>query len=174
MKVLVLASKIAFKSTPSDEQLAEANVQSLFEITDEGVLIDCYKWFDDDVFEADLDGLYDFCTNTKLKLKGTIYVVKREDEESDPIQYTIKLGSKEATIEECAFNITVKRQGEKRKLLTIDEKLALYEEYYSKFKKQPPPKEVYKDFRIGAFYNTCVKNSEVMNCINDIEKGKNK
>ena len=169
-KVMVLASKISFKTTPKQDQLTGFPNQTLFDITDDGLVIDTFQWFEEDVFNASINDAYNYCNDVKLKLKGNMLTVRREGEDTNDVtNHCIKFGAREVTDTQCTFNISCRKQGEKKKALTIDEKIALYEEYWAMNHEVPPPKEVYKNLRIGAFYSTCRKNGDVMQTLNDIE-----
>ena len=173
-KVMVLTSKISFKTTPNQEQIDDFPSQTLFMPEDDNIVIDNYKWFEEDVLMSDIETLYSYCDDNKIKIKGNILFVKKEDDDEDAdvdvSQHCIKFGSKEVTDTECSFSITCRKQGERKKPLTLDEKIALYEEYWQTKHEVPPPKEIYKGFRIGSFYSTCKKNGDVMQTLNDIEK----
>lgn len=170
--VMVIHHDIKFKDTLTTEQV-EIYAESSFTITEDRVIIPQYVWFKEEFFTADLDELYAFCTDEKVKVKGNIFIVRKQsdDDEFEPTQQHIKIGVKGYEIEDCSFNVTLRHSnnGEKKKALTEEEKIALFKEYWEKKRKIPPPKEVYKDFRIGTFYNTCKKNGDLLNVMNTIQ-----
>lgn len=171
--VMVIGYDVKFKDSISPELVDIYVDDSAFKVTTDEVIIPKYVWFNQEFFDADLDELYAFCRDENVKVKGDIYVVRRESETSDPMQQHIKLKSTSYDINECTFNITVKSANKtKRKPLTEEEKIALYKEYWDAKRKPPPPKEVYKEFRIGTFYASCKKNGDLLQIIEDIQNDK--
>lgn len=169
--VMIIASDIKFKNSLSDEEI-ESYSGSIFTVTEDGVDASLYTWVKEEFFDGELDELYQFAKENSNKLKGHVFIVRKAEDREDceTIQYDIKLGAKDYESDECKFNITVRKQREKKKVLTQDEKLALFKEYWELKRKEPPAKEVYKDFRIGAFYNTCKKNADLLAVLTDIQK----
>lgn len=170
--VMVISADVKFRDT-LDESQVEAFSETSFTITEDEVLIPMYEWFKEEFFESDLDSVYADCKSMKAKLKGNIFLVRKEneDEGTEVTQHHIKLGVKEYNEDECTFRVSAtKSDGKKRKTFTEEEKVGLFKEYWESKKKLPPPKEVYKEFRIGTFYATCKKNEQLMKALNEIQK----
>lgn len=169
--LLVVAYDVTFGSTLTADQIDSFGDQS-FSLTDSGLCIPCYVWFQHQFFEQDLDELYHLCHEDHIKVKGNIFVAHREHDEDEPTQMCIRLDNKGYELIPCTFMITMKKSGgSKKKALTTEEKVGLFKEYWE-IKRQPPtPTEVYKEFRIGSFYSTCLKNSEMMQTLNSIISG---
>lgn len=169
---MVIASDIKFTSTLNPEQLENYIEDTTFDVSVDGVEIPKFEWFKQDFFESELDELYEFCRDVKAKVKGNIFLVRKDGDDGEPIQHHVKLGSKEYDFNECSFSISVRKSGEKRKTLTQDEKVALFKEYWDKKHQIPPPKEVYKDFKLGMFYNQCKKNGDLLQLMENIQNDK--
>lgn len=174
--VMVIACDVKFSDSLRSDQLDSFNEEygdSSFELSEDGLYMPMYEWFQQQFFEADLDELYEFCRSEHVKLKGNIYMIKREVKDGDYQQVHVKLGSKVYEMIDCTFSINVRKGGaNKRKVLSNDDKLALFKEYWESKQRIPNSNEVYKDFRIGSFYATCKKNSDMMDSLNSILKDK--
>ena len=170
---MIISSNVQFKdSIPLD--VAETYAESSFTVTENDVTIPLYEWYKEDTFNAELDELYAFCRDTKSKVKGNIFLVRKANDDvgTDLVQHCIKLGTKSYKMDECSFIISVRSNKPKKKSLTEDEKVALFKEYWESKHQVPPPKEVYKDFRIGAFYESCKRNGDMLHVLTLITEEK--
>lgn len=168
---MVIAATIKFGDTITSDQIANfPNVS--FEVGEDGIYPIMYEWYQRSGFDTDLDEMYEYCKSEKIKPRGAIYAVKREGEEGDPQQLCIKLDAKGYEYIEGSFTITMKKDGPKKKALKLEDKIALFREYWNRNHRVPNPSEVFKDFKVGAFYKTCLKNSETMEMVNEIVSAK--
>lgn len=166
-QIMVIASNVSFSETLTLDQV-DGFPNIGFKCDENGVYPVMYEWYQRSGFERDLDEMYEYVKDERLKVKGTIFAVKREGENSDPQQVCIKLDRKGYEYIECSFNVSMRSDKPKKKSLKLEDKLALFKEYWTKHHKVPGPSEIYKDFKVGAFYKTCQKNSEVMEQVNEI------
>lgn len=166
-QIMVIAGSITFAETLASDQV-EGFPNIGFTCDDNGVYPVMYEWYQREGFDRDLDEMYEYVRDEKLKPKGTIFAVKRESEDDDPQQICIKLDRKGYEYIDCNFNVSMRSDKPKKKALKLEDKLKLFKEYWQKHHKVPNPGEVYKDFKVGAFYKTCLKNSEVMEQVNEI------
>ena len=166
-KVLVLACKIGFKSTINESSITSF-VNDYFELSDNGVNINSVDWFDKDNFEAELDSLITFSKEIKNKIKGDVLVyVKHSDDSVQTGRY--KLSSKEWTYSNCDISISVKQKDkQKPKVLSENEKIALFKEYWDNRHSAPKKSEIYKGFHIGQFYTSAMKNEDLIAALKDI------
>lgn len=166
-KVLVLACKIKFKST-INEQSITSFTNDYFELSDNDVSVNGIDWFDKDNFEENLENLISFAHDIKNKLKGDVLVyVKTSDDAVNTGKYHIT--SKGWKYSTCEINISVKAAAkDKPKALTEEEKIALFREYWENKHSAPAKNEIYKGFRIGAFYTTAMKNEDLITLLKDI------
>lgn len=170
--LLVIDYDVKFGSTITGDQIDSFGEQS-FSLTESGLYIQRYVWFQQQFFEQDLNELYQLCKEDKIKVKGNIFVAHREHDDDEPTQMCIKLDNKGYEMISCTFLITMRKgNGSKKKPFTTDEKLSLFKEYWEVKHEPPAPTEVYKEFKIGTFYNNCLKHSELMQALNNIISGK--
>lgn len=171
--VMVISADIKFRDTLEEDQVASFE-NEILSVTEDEVFVPLYQWYNADFFMNDIEAFYDNCKELKAKPKGNIFMVKRETDADDAetTQVCIKLGVKSyETDDECTFKVMVKKnETKKRKTFTEEEKIQLFKEYWELKKEVPKPKDVYKDFRIGTFYNTCKKNTELMAALKEIQK----
>lgn len=166
-KVLVLACKIAFKSTINESNI-ESFANDYFEITDNGVNVSGIDWYDKDNFEEELENLITFSREIKNKIKGDVLVyVKSGDDSVQTGRY--KLTSKEWSYSTCDINISVRQKDKaKPKALSETEKIQLFREYWENKHTAPKKNEIYKGFHIGQFYTTAMKNQDLIAALRDI------
>ena len=166
-KVLVLACKILFKSTVNESNISSF-VNDYFELNENGVSVNSVDWFDRENFENEIDNLIAFSKEIKNKIKGDVLVyVKNEDDSVVTGRY--KISTKEWKYSNCDVNITVKqKQKEKPKILTENEKIALFKEYWDNKHAAPKKSEIYKGFHIGQFYTSAMKNEDLIAALKDI------
>ena len=165
-KVMVLSAKLTLNTTLPQQVLAEFS-NMYFDIIDEVVTVPVIDWFGKESFEEELDNLRAFLHQAKTRVKGEVLVYVKEEDEVYQGRY--KLTTSQMNFERCDLNITVKKQkAEKPKTLTEAEKLDLFREYWEKKQAVPGKSEVYKGFRIGAFYNTMMKNQNTIELLNQI------
>ena len=166
-KILVLACKIAFKST-INEQSIEHFTNDYFEITDNGINVSVVDWFDKSNFEDEIDNLIAFSREIKNKIKGDVLVyIKSSDDSVNTGRY--KITNKEWSYSNCDINISVRQKDKaKPKALTENEKLALFREYWEAKHAAPKKNEIYKGFHIGSFYTSAMKNEDLIATLKDI------
>ena len=166
-KVLVLACKVAFRSTINEESISSFT-NDYFELEDNQVNVSMVDWFDQGNFEEQIDNLITFAREIKNKIKGDVLVyVKGADDSVTTGKYHIT--TKEWGFSRCDINITVRQdKKEKPKQLTEEEKVALFREYWDSKHTAPAKNEIYKGFRIGAFYTTAMKNEDLIAALKDI------
>lgn len=166
-KVLVLACKVSFRSTINEESISSFT-NDYFELNDNMVNISMIDWFDQGNFEEQIDNLITFSREIKNKIKGDVLVyVKGSDDSVMSGKYHIT--SKEWGFIRCDINISVRQdKKEKPKQLTEEEKVALFREYWDVKHTAPAKNEIYKGFRIGAFYTSAMKNEDLIAALRDI------
>ena len=166
-KVLVLACKIRFRNTINEEAISSF-ANDYFELNENEVSISTIDWFDRDNFEEQVDNLITFSREIKNKIKGDVLVyVKSADDSVMTGKYHIT--AKEWSFSKCDLNISVRSERkEKPKQLTEEEKIALFREYWENKHEAPTKNEIYKGFRIGAFYTAAMKNEELISSLKDI------
>ena len=103
--------------------------------------------------------------NPKLKT-GDILVAKLGDENTQTIEgrYTIETddkGKRTIQFSECELKLTVKSTGEKKKMWSQKEKIALLKEFFIHKSRVPEKDETYKNCPIGVFYHDVSKWSDV-------------
>lgn len=172
-KVLVLASKLTLESSISQQHLSEYS-NMYFDIVENEITVPNVDWFNKTTFDEELDNLRIFVKQIKNKIKGEILVYVKENEER-VYQGRYKVTPKEIYFEQCELNINVKKEkGEKPKTLTDAEKLDLFREYWEEKQTTPGKSEVYKGFRIGAFFVNMMKNQNTIEILNQImDDGRN-
>lgn len=165
-KVLVLKSKITLASSLSQQILSEFN-NDYFAIEENNVFVPEIDWFSKESFEEELDNLRVFAKRLKNKIKGDVLVYVKEQDNIYQGRY--KVSQTKIDFEQCELNVNVKKEkAEKTKPLTESEKLDLFREYWDKKQEAPGKSEVYKGFRIGAFYTTMMKNQNTIEVMNQI------
>ena len=165
-KVLVLSSKLSLNSSLAQQNISEFN-SMYFDIDDDKITVPNIDWFDKNSFEEELDNLRVFIRQIKNKIKGELLVYVKDGDNTYQGRY--KLMTNQVVFEQCELNVLVKKQkSEKAKTLTESEKLELFREYWEKKQTVPGKSEVYNGFRIGAFFNTMMKNQNTIELINQI------
>lgn len=165
-KVLVLSSKLSLNSSLAQQNISEFN-SMYFDIDDDKITVPNIDWFDKNSFEEELDNLRVFIRQIKNKIKGELLVYVKDGDNTYQGRY--KLMTNQVIFEQCELNVLVKKQkSEKAKTLTESEKLELFREYWEKKQTVPGKSEVYNGFRIGAFFNTMMKNQNTIELINQI------
>lgn len=165
-KVLVLSSKLSLNSSLAQQNISEFN-SMYFDIDDDKITVPNIDWFDKNSFEEELDNLRVFIRQVKNKIKGELLVYVKDGDNIYQGRY--KLMTNQVVFEQCELNVLVKKQkSEKAKTLTESEKLELFREYWEKKQTVPGKSEVYNGFRIGAFFNTMMKNQNTIELINQI------
>lgn len=166
-QVLVLACKLQFKSSIDDVNIESFN-NDFFELTDNGVSVNGIDWFDRDHFQEEIENLITFSREIRNKIKGVILVyIKSPNDSVETGKYHIT--TKEWSYSPCEINISVRsKEKERPKTLTESEKLALFKEYWDTKKTAPRKNEIYKNFRIGAFYTAAMKNEDLITALKDI------
>ena len=165
-KVLVLSSKLSLNSSLAQQNISEFN-SMYFDIDDDKITVPNIDWFDKNSFEEELDNLRVFIRQIKNKIKGELLVYVKDGDNTYQGRY--KLMTNQVIFEQCELNVLVKKQkSEKAKALTESEKLELFREYWEKKQTVPGKSEVYNGFRIGAFFNTMMKNQNTIELINQI------
>ena len=169
-RVLVLSTKLTLDTSLSNEMIEEFS-SLFFDINESEVTVPCCDWIDKASFEEDFDNLRVFARQIKNKLKGDVLVYVRNAETDTVTQGRYKCMAKEITFEECELNISIKKGlKEKPKALTEEEKIALFREYWELKHQIPGKSETYKGFRIGTFFNTMMKNQNMIEILNNIMK----
>lgn len=170
-QIMVIASNIRFSDTLTSEQVDNfPNIS--FGVEEDGLYPLMYEWYRRNQFDVDLDEMYEYCKRDKIKPKGSLFAVIRESEDNDVQQVCVKLDAKGYEYIEGTFCITMKKEGTKKKTLKLEEKLELFREFWNRNRRIPNPSEIYKDFKIGSFYKTCIKNAEAMESLNEITNDK--
>ena len=166
-KILVLSTKLGFKSDVPDTMLGEWT-NDYFDIVGHEAIVGGIDWFDRTRFEASLTALQSFGKRIKNKVKGDILVfVKGGDDSVRTGKY--KVSASKITFEECELNISIRREiKQKANPLSENEKIELFRTYWNEKHKEPSKNEVFHNFRIGTFYATAMKNKEVADVLHQI------
>lgn len=171
-QIMVLDSKLVFKNSFTDTQIQEYS-NTHFSVTEDAPRIGCYEWFEKERFDEAARELIAFAKRWKNKIGGDMIVVCRADDSEDAARvsgrYRLK---KDIEFEECDINVSLRKTRAQPKVLTEDEKVMLCREYADEKHKLPSKNEVYKGFRIGAFYHTLSKNSTLFQQVAEVMEGK--
>ena len=131
-----------------------------------GNLLTCSKYDtiakEDDLIEMLEEAL---TQNPKLKV-GDILVAKIGDSSTPTTEgrYTIETddkGKRTIQFSECELKLTVKSTGEKKKMWSQKEKIALLKEFFIHKSRIPEKDETYKNCPIGVFYHDVSKWADV-------------
>ena len=166
-RVLILACKLKFKSS-IDESRIESFNNDYFELNDNEVNVSVVDWIEQENLEEQIDNLISFSREIKNKISGDVLVYVRTPNESiNTGKYHVN--SKEWGFTKCEINISVRKPSkDKAKQLTENEKIALFREYWNTKHTAPSKNEIYKGFKVGSFYNTAMKNEELIAALRDI------
>ena len=166
-RVLILSTKLNFKSDVPEALLNEWT-NDFFNIDGHEAIINNVDWFDKTRFEASVAALQTFGKRIKNKVKGDVLVfVKGDDDSVRTGKY--KLTTSKITFEECELNISIRRElKQKPKSLSEEEKIELFRTYWNEKHKEPTKNEVYRNFRIGAFYANAMKNKDIAEMLHQI------
>ncbi len=169
-RILILSSKVNFKSDVPAQLLTDWN-NDYFAITGNEAEVSTVDWIEKTHFEESMSAVRTFGKRIKNRVKGEILVFLRsETEEVRTGKY--KISSSKITFEECDLNISVRKSNkEKGKSLTEEEKIELFREYWNEKHKEPAKNEVFKNFRIGTFYATAMKNNAIAETLRQITTG---
>lgn len=169
-QVFPLAVTIEFKSSISDDVLNELSMIRYFGIAPERISLFVQEWIDKTMFEEELETILNITKKHKFKAHGQVMCRIREGDLYSDIVY--KVGSK-IKIKRCELAVCIKREKtDPPKMLTDEEKLAVFREYWQKKHAIPQKSEVYKDFKIGMYYTTADKSSLTMEAIRSIMSDK--
>lgn len=164
--IMVMSSKLTFNNSLTSEQISKFS-NLYFNIGVNDAEAPLFEWLDEARFMEELDHLKFYIKNIKNKIKGEMYVTKK-DKDCNLTQGKIKISSS-ILYEPCELCIMPKRnKDEKAKPLTEDEKIELFREYWNLKGTLPAKSEIYKGFRIGQFYATLVKNGTTLGMLSDI------
>ena len=163
---MIMSSKLELNNSMTSDQIKGFS-NLYFNITANNVEAPLFEWIDDDRFMNELDRLKIYAKNLKNKVKGEIYVTKK-DKDGNLSQGKIKVASA-VSYEPCELAIMPKKnKDEKSKPLTEEEKIQLFREFWETKGVLPAKTEVYKGFRIGQFYSTLIKNGATLDMLSDI------
>lgn len=139
------------------------------------VLISIDNFVDAQAFVLDIEKLRCELKARKVSMKGNVFVMYRRHDNEEKINVLengyIKVSAKKVCFETCSFNITVKNaKKEGGKKYTEAEKMELFKEFYESEGRLPSKEDVYKEFKVGAFYNTAIKNKNTFEQLESIVK----
>lgn len=119
---------------------------------------------------AAVESIRAVCKREKVKIKGCVYVMYRESSSSELTSGCIKVNSRHPVYTDCSIKITsvAEKKDEQTKKFTEEEKMQLFKEFYENNHKLPDKKEVYKEFKIGQFYEAAMKNKTMVTQIDEI------
>ena len=121
-----------------------------------------------------VESIRTICKRDKITIKGNVFCLVRESPNAQIRSGVIKINTRHPVFTECQYKVTVlaeKKENDGKKL-TNDEKMQLFREYYEEHHKIPEKKEMYKDFKVGQFYEAAMKNKDMVTQIDEImEKG---
>lgn len=169
--VMILQYKSEIFTTLTESQVLKYNGLYSKAKTD-GIEFPVYEWMDCVRFERELENIVSYLKGIKNKIKcDIIAVTKDEVGDSNVFEYGnrhYKVAGK-ISKEECKIDVKVSKQkGEHHATLTLDDKIRLFREYWEEKHKLPEIKDVYKEFKIGLFYATCIKNKSANDLIEEI------
>lgn len=164
--IMVMSSKLTLNNSLTPGQISKFS-NLYFSIGENTVEVPLFEWLDEVRFVEELDHLKFYVMNLKNKIKGEMYVTKK-DRDGNISQGKFKI-SNNISYESCELCIMPrKNKEEKSKPLTEEEKIELFREYWNTKGKLPAKSEVYKGFRIGQFYAMLVKNGATLELLSDI------
>lgn len=161
-----LAVSLAFRSSLPEQAVTDLNAIHFFVVTPERISLFVQDWIDKRTFEEELETIMSISKKYKCKMRGYIMCRIREGDVYGDIAYKI---SSKIKLKRCEFSISIKREkSEAAKVLTEEEKLAVFREYWNRKHTIPQKSEVYKDFKIGLYYSTADKSSLTMEALRGI------
>ena len=119
---------------------------------------------------TEIESIRSICKREKVKIKGCVYVMYRENSNAIMSSGCIKVNSRHPVYTDCSIKITTvsEKKEESAKKFTDEEKMQLFKEYYDNNHKLPDKKEVYKEFKVGLFYESAMKNKNMVSQIDEI------
>ena len=119
---------------------------------------------------AAVEAIRSVCKREKVKIKGCIYLMYRESPNTELTSGCIKVNSRHPVFTNSDIKITsvAEKKEDQPKKFTEEEKMQLFKEYYENNHKLPDKKEVYKEFKIGQFYESAMKNKNMVSQIDEI------
>ena len=173
---IILQQNIIFGTSLTSEQMDEiSRTNALFcplEFTDDGasVVIQNGDWTSIHNVLFSVESIRSVCRKNKVQLKGNVYMIVRYPKDPVLKNAVIKVNSRYPVFSECKIKVTAvaEKKQDSAKKLTDEEKMELFREFYEEHQKIPEKNEVYKDFKVGQFYNVAMKNKELVDQIKEI------
>lgn len=167
-KVMVLENKMRFKNSVPKE-IIDKFTNNLFVISENKLELTLFEWFDKGTFLANAEAFIKDSKSNKNRILGDLIVtIKNSDNVLQSGKYSVSKGK--FKFEPCSIHIAAKNDKEAKKPLTDEEKFKLYKEFWDLKHITPNKSDVYKDFRIGAFYAGLLKNDNSLKIVNDLMK----
>ena len=154
-------SKVDLTKLPSS--IIEIDTKEKFNIVIELFSIYNYRQFITEIVQ-----IRDELKKSKVVLKGYFTGILRTNDGKFSSSQLFKLKSKEILMFDGDVKVLfrLKTQNEKRKILTISDKLELFKQWHNANPGiQPNDKIVYKGFNIGRFYAKCMENAKIKDSI---------
>lgn len=142
---------------------------SLFSLDSEGgVNVALLKWITVEELKESIASFLAYVSSAAIKITG--YLIVAEDDDG-LLRYSKYNFTKRGMYidDDCEVKVSIiKPAGDKAPALTLEEKMELVAMYWNENKKMPEQKEVYKEFKIGAFIAKTVKDAHALSMLREI------
>ena len=139
-----------------------------------GNVVECpnYTIYNYKDFITELVNLREALKRQKIKLAGTFIGILRTRKNEYVSVNLFKVKATQIVIFDGDLKVLFKEKDkadQKKKFLTIEEKLKLFQEWHNiNPGQEPSDKSIHKDFNVGRFYKKSMKDAEVKNSIDKI------
>lgn len=170
---LIIQQQIQFGTSLTEqqiEQIGQFTDRIVFENDNSSARILFNDWEPCSRIIDAVEAIRSICKRDKVAIKGNVYMIQRDSNVAEITTGVIKINSRHPVFTECQYKITVlaeKKEADAKKL-TNDEKMELFRQYYEEHRKLPEKKEVYKEFKVGQFYDAAMKNKNMVSQIDEI------
>lgn len=161
--VLVLSCKVKITKLPSSELVSQFDSE-VFVLTETDIFVTSNDYIDQDLFDSELQRLFEFIQSVGIKLRGQILIYQRpkgDNQMTSRVGGRYDISTKEFTFELCDIHVNVKSSKPPAQKLSEEEKQRLFVEFWQSTNRIPRPQEKYKEFNIGSYFHGAKKNKEL-------------
>ena len=158
-RIMILSSDVHVSKNEREADF----VDMMYGCISEGVYIPkLYQWFDYEKFVSEIEDVQKQLKRSKNKLVGKLVCAYLTAGTNELKHVIVRILTKKVDTRDVEISISIRSGNDRQKQLTNEQKMVLFHEYWEENHAFPPAGEVYKDFAIGRYFQTLMKNKDTI------------